>query len=199
MLTGWFICRNRISLTSAYLIPHRFRHPLQNIINIRSPTDGKGEGNMVRGNMWRREGNGGRKWRTRCCGTLFPWNPKVRTIIFERPSDERKSTPSSWNKVSSFLSKREVSRRGRKTREETREDTRERGPSRGTQFPALSIPFSAYPTSVLHTSAGRTSLSTSLRKEEIGFRLYSRNLKPPLLRLSLNAVQFSVSYSLPLH
>lgn len=90
----------------------------------------------------------------------------------------------------------EGGRRGRKReRAHAREDPLEaRSFRRYRSRPPLTRPLSS-----ARTSAGRTSLSTSLRKEEIGFRLYSRNLKPPLLRLSLNAVQFSVSYSLPLH
>lgn len=53
-------------------------------------------------------------------------------------------------------------------------------------LPSLSRPLS---------STGRPSLLR--RSEEIGFRFTSRNLKPPLLRLSLNATQFSAR-SLPL-
>lgn len=119
------------------------------------------------------------------------WNPEVRAIIFERLSDERKSTPS-WNKVPLFLPR--VSRADKRMEKGLREDTRGRGPSRGTQFPALSIPSSVHPTSVLRTHVGRQD---SLRlyplgNEEIGFRYYSRNLKPPLLRLSLNAAIFGL-------
>lgn len=53
-------------------------------------------------------------------------------------------------------------------------------------LPSLSRPLS---------STGRPSLLRG--SEEIGFRFTSRNLKPPLLRLSLNATQFSAR-SLPL-
>lgn len=74
----------------------------------------------------------------------------------------------------------------------TRERTLSRHAVSGVIDPVL-----RYPTSVLRTHVGRQNLFyLSLGNEEIGFRFYSRNLKPPLLRLSLNAVQFSVSYPL---
>lgn len=88
--------------------------------------------------------------------------------------------------------------RGRKRgRAHAREDPLEaRSFRRYRSRPPLIRPLSSARTS---SSIGRTSLSTTLGNEEIGFRFYSRNLKSPLLRLSLNAVQFSVSYSLPPH
>lgn len=158
-------------------------------------------GNMVRGNVWRREGNGERKWRTRCCGTLFPHGIRRFAQLFSsgHPTNgnplrrhETKSPP--FCQREKF--REEGGRRGRKReRAHAREDPVEARSFRHYRSrPPLTRPLSS-----ARTSVGRTSLSTSLRKEEIGFRLYSRNLKPPLLRLSLNAVQFSVSYSLPLH
>lgn len=139
-----------------------------------------------------------RRWRTRCCGTLFPHGIRRFAQLFSsgHPTNgnplrrrETKSPPFSLR----------ASRAWKRTVEGTREGTRERGPSRGTQFAALSIPFSAHPTAVLCTHVDRQDLSYPLGNEEIEFRFYSRNLKPPLLRLSLSAMQLSVSYPLPPH
>lgn len=128
------------------------RHPLQN--NIWSP------------NRRRARANEGRKvekekrWRT-CYGIVPSWNPEVRAIIFVRPSDERKSTPSSWNKVSPIFPR--VSRGGKRTKEKererahAREDPLSRHAVSGVIDPVLCSPDLCPPYA---RRVGRTSLFT---------------------------------------
>lgn len=127
-----------------------------------------------------------RRWRTRCCGTLFPHGIRRFAQLFSsgHPTNgnplrrrETKSPPFSLR----------ASRAWKRTEEGTREGTRERGPSRGTQFAALSIPFSAHPTAVLCTHVDRQDLSTlwetkrqsfASTRETLSRRYYDFHLAP---------------------
>lgn len=189
MLTGWFIYRNRISLISFRIV----RHPLQNNISVSDRRQGRTKIGNVRGRGGC--GGGGERGAAAHCSLMESGGSRN----YFRAAIRRTEIHSVVVKQSLPLSPRGLRGLGKgRRRERGRGHTRERTLSRhavcGVIDPVLRSPDRC----PLHARRQAGPLYP-LGNEEIEFRFYSRNLKPPLLRLSLGAMQLSVSYPLPPH